>query len=80
MSEREALALDQAKNDFSRGRRACIDDHQIAIAWIAAVMVDVDPDFCRADRSQRGSQPILNCRVECDGYIDMVCRRGRLGQ
>ena len=46
MIEREALVLDQVENDFSRGRRAYIDYHQIAVAGIAKVMIDVDPDFC----------------------------------
>jgi hypothetical protein len=62
MIEREALALDQVENDFSRGRRAYIDYHQIAVAGIAKVMIDVDPDFCGTNRSERSSEPILNCR------------------
>src|SRR6266571_3839401 len=44
------------------------------------MMVDVDPDFCRANRGERSSKPILNCRVECDGNIDINGRGGGLGQ
>ena len=80
MVERQALAPDQSKNDFAGGRRAYIDDHQIAISWVAAVMIDVDPDFCRPDSRQRGSKPILNCSVERDCDIDIDGCRRRFGQ
>ena len=73
-------ALDQVENDFSRGRRAYIDDHQITVAGIAKVMIDVDPDFCGTNRSERSSEPILNCCVERDGDIDVDGRRRRFGQ
>src|SRR5262249_52769712 len=56
--------------------RAYINHHQIAIAWVAAMMVDVNPDFGRTNRSKRGSQTILNCRVERNCDIDTdSCRR-----
>src|SRR5438876_9804567 len=44
------------------------------------MMVDVDPDFCRANHGERSSKPILNCRVECDGNIDSNGRGGGAGQ
>src|SRR5213080_3616351 len=57
MIERQALALNQSENDFSRSRRARIDNHHIAVTRIAEVMVDVDPNFCRTNRGEHGSQP-----------------------
>ncbi len=42
-------------------------------------MVDVDPDFRRANRGEWGAQPILNCGVQRDRYIHVLrrCRRFR---
>src|SRR5581483_8742538 len=40
--QRQALALDQMKNDFSRRRGRRIDVNHVAITWIAQVMVDVN--------------------------------------
>src|SRR6266516_4869717 len=77
MIQRKALALDEVENDFSSGRGAWIEDHQIAIARIAEMMIDVDPDFCRPNRSNRSSQPVLNFCVERNGDIEVFCRRGR---
>src|SRR5262249_39273319 len=78
--ERQALAPDQSKNDFAGGRRAHINHHQIAIAWVAEMMVDVNPDFGGTNRSKRGSQSVLNCRVERDSDIDVFRGGRRLGK
>jgi hypothetical protein len=43
-------------------------------------MVDIDPDFCRANRRKRRSKPILNRRVERDGDVNIFGRSGWLGQ
>src|SRR6267142_5855412 len=73
MVEGEALALDQSENDFSRSGRAWINDHQVPVAGISDVMVDVDPDFRRLNSRQRRAQPVLNCGVERDGNIHVLC-------
>src|SRR6266403_2206238 len=77
--EGKALALYQLEDDFSRGRRTWIDNDQIAIARIAEVMVDVDPNFCRRNSRERVAQPILNCGIKRDGDIEILSRRWRLG-
>src|SRR4029453_14278059 len=78
MIERQALAFDQPENDFSRCRRMRIDDHKIAVAGITQVVVDVDPNFRRANGSECGSEPVLNCGVKRDGNIDILCGEGGL--
>jgi hypothetical protein len=75
--ERQALALDQPENDFSRCGRVWINDHQVSVAWIRDVMVDIDPDFRRPNSGERRAQPVLNCGVERDSNVHMLggCRR-----
>ena len=43
--QRQALALDQMKNDFSRGGGGRIDTSHVAVTRITQVVVDVNPDF-----------------------------------
>ena len=77
--EREALIFDQFENNFSRGRRGGIDINEVAVAWIAQMMIDVDPGFRRTNGRERGSKPILDSRVQRDGNINIFRRFGRLG-
>ncbi len=50
--ERQILALEQLKKNLAGGRRDRIDVDEVAIARIARMMVDVDPDFRPADGGQ----------------------------
>ena len=44
------------------------------------MVIDIDPNFRRPNSRQRGPEPILNCRVECDSNIDNFRGGRRLGQ
>src|SRR6478735_8674760 len=37
------------------------------------MMIDVDPDFRGRDGGERGAQPALNCGVERDGNVYVLC-------
>src|SRR5262249_380885 len=55
----QALALGQSENDFCCRGGVWVNDHQIPIAGIDDMMVDVDPDFCPPDGGERRAQPVL---------------------
>jgi hypothetical protein len=44
------------------------------------VVIDIDPNFRRPNSRERGSEPVLNCRIERDGNIDNFRGRRWLGQ
>ena len=50
--ERQVLALEQLEKNLARRGRDRIDVHKIAVARIARVMIDVDPNFRAADGGQ----------------------------
>ena len=52
--ERQFLALEQLEKNLPGGRRGRIDVDQVAVARIARVMIDVDPDFALRDGFERG--------------------------
>src|SRR4029453_16906585 len=78
--ERQALTLNQAKNNFSCGRSRRIDINDVAIAGITQMMVNINPDFRRPNCWQSSAKPILNCRVERDGNIEILRSGRRLGE
>src|SRR4029077_8374464 len=47
--ERQALAFDQLEKNLSGRGRGWIDINQVAIAWIARVVINVDPNFRRTN-------------------------------
>ena len=49
-----------------------IDDHEVAITGITLVVIDVNPDFCRANCGESGPEPVLNRRVERNGNIGVT--------
>src|SRR5437763_2721913 len=78
--ERQALALNQMKNDFRRGRRRRIDMSHVAITGIARMVVNINPNFRRPDCHQSSAEPSLNCGIKCDGNVEVLLSRRRLGE
>ena len=74
------MIFDQLEKNLAGRRCGWIDINEIAVAWIARVMVDVDPNFRRADGLERGAKPILDGGVECDCNIDILRDGGWFGQ
>src|SRR5438128_11948088 len=54
--------------------------NHMSVDWITLVVINVNPNFRRSDRRESSAKAILNCRIDCDGNIEILRSRRRLGE
>ena len=70
----------QLEKNLAGGGRGRIDVDQIAVARVARMMIDVDPEFRAANSGEGSAEPILRRGIERDADVKIFRLARRRGQ